>query len=205
VVSADSGHARPNDSWVMGRLLRDYEQHQAPFHPDKASANWEALRASVFKVSTNHTPGSIVADWVWCSGLTIIVLQLVIATVPFVLYREWIVLAITVGGTALALIQGSLPQWKSEKWSCPTGSTSTVSFTQGIGSRHLMVILASPRGHDLGILAAGCGRILASVSARICMTLLAALWIILLLTVAGLKQGSWCTYYPFSLARLSLV
>ena len=65
---------------------------------------------------------------------------------------------------------------------------------QGNGSHHAIVILGKKGvGLDLEILAQGTRTERASWVARIATGVLALLWIILLLTVAGIKQNTWCT------------
>ena len=36
VVGAKSGHSRDNKSWMIGRLVRDYEQRATPHADDKS-------------------------------------------------------------------------------------------------------------------------------------------------------------------------
>ncbi|KAI4599878.1 hypothetical protein KJ359_001614 [Pestalotiopsis sp. 9143b] len=54
----------------------------------------------------------------------------------------------------LALIGGSLPQWRKEKWATKKGGGPTVALTTGVGSRQVIVILGREKvGLDLSILA----------------------------------------------------
>ncbi|KAK2814561.1 hypothetical protein FQN49_008152 [Arthroderma sp. PD_2] len=93
----------------------------------------------------------------------------------------------------LALMHGALPQWKREKWSAVgTGDGYTVSLTLGNGSRHVMVILGNDLGFDMEILAAGNVRFRLSLWERIGLLMLAILWIGLLITIAGVSEGTWC-------------
>lgn len=63
---------------------------------------------------------------------------------------------VTVIGNFLALVGSSLPQWNTEKWSCPKEGGATVTITQGNGSRNAITILGKPKiGLDLEILARG--------------------------------------------------
>lgn len=192
VIGAKSGHARDNKSWVIGRLLRDYEQRAKPHTTDKESPNWEALRVSVFRLVSGSQAGRPAYDWVFYSGFVIVLIQLSIAVVPLWLYREWIVFLITICGTVLAFSHGALPQWKKEKWECPKGAGGTVTVTQGNGSRHAMVILGSQDTPDLEILAYCDGNIVCALSTRIGSAVQTVLWLAMVITVAGLKQGAWC-------------
>jgi hypothetical protein len=79
------------------------------------------------------------------------------AAVPFGLYYDWGVFMITGAGTILALITGSLHQWRAEKFACRRNTKKVVAITQGNGSRYVMVIFGCRRGLDLEDLAAGEG------------------------------------------------
>lgn len=192
VIGAKSGHARSNKSWVIGRLLRDYEQQAEPFTKDKNSPSWESLRVSVFRFIPGSRAGRPIYDWVWCSGFAVVMIQLSIAIVPLCLYGEWVVMLITVCGTILAFSHGALPQWSKEKWECPKSGGGTVTVTQGNGSRHAIVILGSQDAPDLEILAYCDGNTACALSTRTGSAIQTALWLALVITVAGLKQGAWC-------------
>lgn len=192
VIGAKSGHARNNRSWVIGRLLRDYEQRAKPLTKEKESPSWEALRVSVFRFVPGSKAKPPVYDWVWGSGFVVVLIQLSIAIVPLCLYGEWIVMLITVCGTILAFSHGALPQWRKEKWECPKTGGGTVTVTQGNGSRHAMVILGGQDAPDLEILAYCDGNTVCALSTRTGSAIQTALWLALVITVAGLKQGAWC-------------
>ena len=192
IIGAKSGHARQNRSWVIGRLLRDYELRADPLSTEKDSASWESLRVSVFKSVPGSESGRPVFDWIWYSGFIVFALQVGIATVPLCLHREWIIMLITIWGTLLAFSHGTLPQWEKEKWECPKGGGGTVTITQGNGSRHAMIILGSKATPDLEILAYCDGNTKCTLSTRTGSAIQAALWLALVITVAGLRQGAWC-------------
>ena len=192
VIGAESGHSRHNKSWIIGRLLRDLERRAAPLERDKSSRNWESLRVSIFEVVPGSEAGRPTHDFVWYSGFGVVFIQLGIAIVPLCLYAEWIVLLITVCGTLLAFSQGALSQWPEEKWECPKSGGKTVTITQGNGSRQAFVILGSENALDLEILAHCDGNLSSSLWTRIISGIQAGLWVMLLITVGGLKQGSWC-------------
>ncbi|KAI3390534.1 hypothetical protein diail_9272 [Diaporthe ilicicola] len=161
VVGAKSGHVRENHSWVIGRLLRDFEQSQTAPRVDKASPRYEALRVSVFQADSKRKAGLPARDWVWYSGFAVILIQVAISAVPTAVYHDWAPILITTSGTTLAFIQGSLRQWREEKWACPTTGGWTVSLTPGngnilavglIGMIHNLVAASLPRGPSaLGI------------------------------------------------------
>lgn len=191
IVNAASGHQRENKAWIIGRLLRDFEKRASPFTSDRESLEWEALRVSVFKWNEHRDQGRPDRDWLWHSGYVIIVLQLSIAVIPLALSSEWATLVLVAGGIILASAQAALPQWRAEKWGCPKNG-QTVSVTKGNGHRHVMVILGSPKALDLEILASGLEDAEQQFLTKAGVATLAGLWTVLLITVAGLKQGSWC-------------
>ena len=227
VIAAADGHSRTVKSWLLSRLLRDFDarcddemRHEQPHAiiptseqrlekaPSKSSATagatstsrakpWEALRVSVFQFNQNPPTAHAVPtlDWLWYSGFFVILLQLVIAMLPWVLNREWATFLITAAGNALALIHAALPQWNEEKWACPQNGGSTITLTQGNGSRHAVVILGNKgrgKGLDLSILAKATRTSRPHLSTRIAIAILTLLWIVLLITVAGLQDNSWC-------------
>lgn len=192
VVGAQSGHSRDNKSWVIGRILRDYEQRASPHTQDKNSSSWEALRVSIFRIKANTVTGVPAYDWVWFTGLCVVLIQVVIALVPLLLHREWIVLLLTCSGTLLAFSNGLLAQWCDEKWHCPKNGGGDVTITQGNGSRHAIVVLGGKNAPDLEILAYSNSSMISSLSTRVVAGLQALLWVLVVITVAGLKKGGWC-------------
>lgn len=228
VVGAASGHSRSTSTWILGRLLRDADDrvdremcqehaHVPPGatgdvpqpQPDKASRpEWEALRVTVYNVDDNPPlpHGVPVLDRVWYSGVVAIVIQIAISTIPWAVDGDWSAFLITVTGNILALAGASLPQWSQEKWACPKPPKggSTVAITQGNGSRHAIVILGHRGvGLDLEILALGTRTARPSNLTRLASTVLALLWTMLLVSVAGLDgENSWCrSNFPYSLQQ----
>ncbi|KAL8687110.1 MAG: hypothetical protein Q9224_005250 [Gallowayella concinna] len=191
VVGAKSGHSRNNKSWVIGRILRDYEQHAPPHTQDKNSSSWEALRVSIFRIKDNSKTGIPANDLVWFSGFGVVFVQIMIAIVPLYLHREWMVLLLTFCGTLLAFSNGLLSQWCQEKWDCPKRGGEDVTITQGNGSRHAIVVLGGENSPDLEILSYSDGSMTSSLSTRVVVSLQAVLWVLVVITVAGLKQGGW--------------
>lgn len=159
------------------------------------SKPWEALRVTVLEVEDNPpTPHGVPKlDWVWFSGFGTIIIQLAISAVPWIIHGNWETCMVTLVGNSLALIGGSLPQWRREKWACPKKGGATVTITQGNGSRHAITILGKRGvGLDLEILARGTRTARASLLTRIATTGLAILWILLLVFAAGMQQDTWC-------------
>jgi hypothetical protein len=225
VIGAASGHVRTTKSWILGRLLRDLndklddemadeaahippgeeaeaEQAAAAKPPgivgaSKKAKTWEALRVSVYEVD-EHPPcphGVPLLDPIWFTGWVVILVQLGISIVPWIIHADWSAFLITASGNTLALIEGSLPQWREEKWACTKTGGATVTLTQGNGSRHAIVIKGKKGvGLDLEILAQGTRTSHASVVTRIAIPGLALLWTLFLITVSGIKQNTWCEF-----------
>lgn len=192
VIGAKTGHIRSNRSWVIGRLLRDFESTLDIPKMNKLAPDYEALRVSVFQVDRRHEAGVPIRDWVWYSGFFITLVQIAISVIPLVTSSDWAPLFITIAGVFLAQLQGAIFQWREEKWACPTRGGWTLSLTQGNGSRNVMVILGNNHGLDLEILATTNQTARPSIWTRVFVTLMAILWLVLLVCVAGLNDNSWC-------------
>ncbi|KIY46270.1 hypothetical protein FISHEDRAFT_75796 [Fistulina hepatica ATCC 64428] len=199
LINGANGFVRDNRSWVLGRLLRDFER---PLDDDVA------LCVTVFKASASSKAGVPDIDWYWRSGVVTIILQLIIAAIPCVREDDWSILLITGIGAALALLTGALPQWRFEKWACRRNTNKTLCLTGGNGTRNVMVIIGGGVGLDLEDLAAAesprllrrnkrdTTRILMDLPLAFRITLvscvaLSVLWIIFLIAVTSLKQNTW--------------
>ncbi|PBK95519.1 hypothetical protein ARMGADRAFT_802716 [Armillaria gallica] len=189
VINAENGYKRDNKSWVLGRLLRDFER---PLD-DKVG-----FRITVFEAVEADLAGVPSVDLWWYSGLVVIIIQLAVAAVPCALHGNWSILFITAAGTMLALITGALPQWRREKWACRRNRNKVLCVTGGNGTRYVMVILG--RGLDLEDLAAaesprmrrrGKDDNSEFFFTQVVCLLLATLWIIILITVTALKEDTW--------------
>jgi hypothetical protein len=199
LINSTNSFVRDNRSWVLGRLLRDFER---PMEND------DALRVTVFEASASSEAGEPVNDWYWKSGIFVIFVQLVVAAIPCIREDDWSILLITSAGTILALFTGALPQWRFEKWACRRNTKKTFCLTGGNGTRDVMVIIGKEVGLDLEDLAAAeSPRLLRRNERRtqrklmdlplafritqISCIALSVLWIILLITVTSLKQNTW--------------
>ncbi|GAB1316938.1 hypothetical protein MFIFM68171_07148 [Madurella fahalii] len=136
VINARTGFSRTNNSWLLGRVLRDHEL-RIDACPGPLAARLSALNADRAELEhaglEHHAPlrtslridiftddggqGTLPrVDRVWILGWATIVLQLAIAGLPWALYGDWAVFLVTAAGTLLALATGSLRQWALEKW-----------------------------------------------------------------------------------------
>jgi hypothetical protein len=91
------------------------------------------------------------------------------------------------------LLRACFRALSDEKWACRRNAKKNVILTRGNGSQHAIVILGDGNGLDFEDLAAGQTNVdvSASYGTRICVTVLAALWILLLITAAGIKKNAW--------------
>ncbi|KAH8744686.1 hypothetical protein F5883DRAFT_609797 [Diaporthe sp. PMI_573] len=137
VINLDSGYARDNKNWVIGRLLRDSEARAQRMKPPGN----EAIRISIWDAVKNHKKPAEHHYWsihIW--GLVFMTIQLGLSIVPLALYGDWSILLITGAGTILSIIMGALPQWTAEKLPNRQNSKSVFALTVGNGSRDVMVI-----------------------------------------------------------------
>lgn len=133
-------------------------------------------------------------DRIYFLGFGSSIAQLGIAAIPCGVFGDWGILLVTVSGILLSFATGSISQWSKEKWACrEQPSEKTVILTRGNGSQHAIVVIGNGKGLDLEDLAAGPTNldVSASRSTRIAITFLAALWILLLITAAGIKENTW--------------
>ena len=206
VLNARSGMQRQNRSWILGRILRDWEQRCE--HSGKSYA----LVVTVFQATENseHRAGQPTIDRIWYSGVLAILLQMIIAALPGLLYGNWLIVTVTLGGTILALAGGSLPQWRAEKWSCRKideesmkhglKKQKTIALTRGNGGKHVIIIHSDGVGLDLEDLAGG--RCEKNRSTLPLTLTLAASWIIVLLMVSNLSEHSW---YLLAVAAVGMI
>ena len=224
VINGESGYVRDNTSWIIGRIVRDFDEWKDKGKPDgpisqklkrmlddkdkfdRAAADNEApgsgakleypkkagLCVSVYKAegANQGCPGY---DFIYFTGFATIVLQLGIAAIPCGIFGDWGIFLITISGIILSFATGALDQWKEEKWACRDKSPKNVVLTRGNGSQHAIVILGDRKGFDLEDLAAGQTNVEVSApgKTRFLVIILAALWILLLITASGLKENTW--------------
>ena len=122
-----------------------------------------ALVATVARASKTQEAGVPSLGAVWWIVAIVIVIQIIIAALPGSIYAFWSWLTITVSGTLLTLLHGSLPQWREEEWdgrrlgekqmkttqwSKPRREDKTIILTPGNGSTHALVIVSEGYGLD---------------------------------------------------------
>ncbi|KAJ8592775.1 hypothetical protein M405DRAFT_887689 [Rhizopogon salebrosus TDB-379] len=174
VVNAKTGYVRTNNSWPLGRLLRD---HHSPHYQ-----NPKGLTVSMYFVSKSKPAGIPDKDWVYYSGVATIIAQSIISVLPVIFSRNWLVFIITMCGILLALVGSALPQWRTEKWAARrVDKREVICLTRGNGSNSVIVIA---RGSCY--CASG-----ANPFTTVATFILAILWIIHLLTVQALDTDAW--------------
>ena len=215
VINARSGIKRENLSWMLGRILRDWEKHSTCDYNGRP-----ALTVSIFRFceekyksvrkdgkprpaprdlernkhksdgEIRFTPPCPKMDLMWYTGIFVMVVQWAVAAVAGIIEKDWLIMTITISGTFLSLAGGALPQWKQEKWSCRRLSEpKTVILTRGNGHRHLMILHSLGAGPDLEDLATA--RASAHWSTFPLLLLLAISWGVILLSVSNLYTDTW--------------
>lgn len=204
VINAKTGYSRSNHSWILSRMMRDFEWWFPRLVKPAERHKLESLREqskdpqnvrvglciSVWQCTKASGRGS--GDFVYWIGLLVAVLQIAIAAIPWGLYGEWFTFMVTTAGTVLAFASSALPQWAEEKvgvrhWT----ERKDIILTEGNGAHDAILLLGCQDGLDLEALA-GPYRLLKSPwTTRILSVTLATLWVALLLSVAGWQQHTW--------------
>lgn len=151
------------------------------------------LCISIYEPSKSKVAGKPKHDLIYWSGLAVAMAQVIVAAIPIGTSGDWTIIMITIGGTLFALVTGSLPQWRVEKWACRRSSPNTYILTRGNGAQHAIVILGNGRGLNLEDLAVA-GQMKppsSDIPTRFCLALISVLWISLLITAAGVKTNTW--------------
>ncbi|KAM3515859.1 hypothetical protein MY11210_000399 [Beauveria gryllotalpidicola] len=173
VINPHSGQVTTNSSWIIGRIMRDFE-----FWMDNR------IRESL--------DAAIQSSWMHRRRVGLCVSIYKADVIALAVYGDWSILLIFASGTLLALSTGSLGQWSREKWACRKDTRKNFVLTQGNGSQHAIVVIGDDKGLDLEDLAIGLdGRVPTSLTARITVMVLALLWVFLLITATGIKQHTW--------------
>ena len=215
-INGRSGYHRTNSSWILGRLLRDYENGSwgAPqVHKDlhemlKGEGKPKSgLCISLFNATSDKpipaAPNELEKggepatepklDWWWISSYIVAFMQFGIAAIPWGIWGEWEIFMVTAFGTLLSFSAGSFQQWRRERWSCRRVNEKggTYILTRGNGAQHALLIVAKQGSLNLEDLAASTEEIQLSISARVMALIQLVLWIALLVTVDGLENHTW--------------
>jgi hypothetical protein len=216
VFTAKNGYVRANNSWVLSRLLRDFESwmdiavrnklddmmrnrhNYMRKHARKGTKipmpKKSGLCISIYEPSKTRKAGEPSRDLVYWSGFVVAIVQLTVATVPIATDRDWSVMIITAVGTVLAFLTGALPHWRTEKWFGRRNARNAYILTRGNGAQHALMILGNGHGLNLEDLAVGAENLdtaSAGWTTRALLFTLGCFWIALLIGAAGLSQPSW--------------
>jgi len=146
-----------------------------------------SIRIDIFELGV---PSTLSLDLVWWLGWVTVVGQIVIASLPWILYHNWVVIVVVISGNFLSLLTSALPQWREEKWAGRTLDSDNVTcLTRGNGHLHIMVFIGSQGSWDLETLATATSA--PRPESPLVSLVLVLLWSCLLITVAGLKEHAW--------------
>jgi len=201
VINCNNGYVRDNYSWVLGRIVRDKEYRIAELTRTKEkpknaqgeidSTGEVSLAIDLFVAEASNVNGPRKGR-AWYIHWLVILLQQVIAAIPWIIWNDWSVFMITASGTFLAVVTAGLPQWPAEKWTKKLDKSNkdkTVALTRGNGHQYVMLILCHEGAWDLEAMASGRQRVVTGTKFFMC--LFSLLWIVLLITVTGLKEHTW--------------
>ena len=165
LINLESGYARDNFSWAVGRVFRRFETRwvssdalvvevfstvgKAEWGPGEGGKNGKATHGK----QKHSYAGRPIWGYVRVLSYIVILVQLGIAAIPFGLYGNWGIFFVAATGQALVFATTALPQWRVEKLSCRKGSKKNIALTRGNGSRYVAVILGNGVGLDLEDLA----------------------------------------------------
>ena len=207
-VAVVGGQRKINESWVIGRFIRDLELNNERRNPDQ-TPKLGGLCVKFYQANGESCKPH--RDKIWWSFAFFMTCQFALAAAP--LYHwNWSILMVTGFGTLLALVMGSLPQWKREKFhgrmsegkerrekvekgkagkEGGKGKSTTYVLTRGNGHSHVFVIRVSEDDSFIRLDDLAISRPISHRRERASIVLLAALWILLLVMVGGMKQDAW--------------
>jgi hypothetical protein len=146
VINVNNGQSRGNNSWVLGRTMRDFEWWMGrpvrekveevkknKFNFDREQAEKQGKDPG--KVEFPAHAGLVVSFWkvdpdkkdqlqkpgrdiLFWSGVIIAIVQLGISAIPLGIYGNWGVFLVTASAICLCFTTGFWKQWGREKWAC---------------------------------------------------------------------------------------
>ena len=169
LVNTEAGYSQTHISWILGRVLRDLEQNTVNGDHNPC--------VTLFRATANT--GMIRYDWVWYSGVVVIILH--VAALAWALSRNWLILLATACGTLLALGGGTLPRWKAEKWACRPNLPETYCSMRG--NDHQQVVVIESAGMDMNLEDLACSRVRKPPYHQVLTGQLAISWTIFLMSM----------------------
>ncbi|KAI9151427.1 hypothetical protein HJFPF1_08629 [Paramyrothecium foliicola] len=188
LVNSSNGFTREVRSWALGRLLRDHEaRHAIDPRPIEDGGRAESIRVDIFHLGPVTSPEP---DFVWWLGWATLVLQFIIAVIPWAVYGNWAVMLLTLCGTLLAALTCAMPQWVEEKWAGSKLQREKITcLTRGNGHFHVMVFIGDAGSWNLEQLSTSVFR--SRPETRWVSLVLAVAWTALLISVSGLEEQTW--------------
>jgi len=146
VINAENGMSRGNGSWVLGRVMRDFEYWMGNPVEEKVkelkNSKWQYEKDQAKKQGKDPDKigfpahaGLVVSFWkfdpdkknqlqkpgrdiLFWSGVIVAILQLGISAIPLGVYGNWGVFLVTASAIIFCLLTGCQSQWHREKWAC---------------------------------------------------------------------------------------
>jgi hypothetical protein len=146
VINAENGQSRGNGSWVLGRVMRDFEYwmgnpveekvkelKEQKWRYDKEQAKLKGKDPGTIEYPAHA--GLVVSFWkfdpdkkkqfqkpgrdiLFWSGIFVAIVQVGISAVPLGVYGNWGVFLVTICAIILCFLTGCQNQWRREKWAC---------------------------------------------------------------------------------------
>lgn len=129
------------DNILKERHVHLLQTSKGPAPPRPVQAG---LCISVYEPNKSKIAGVPTLSLVYWTGLAVVLMiQMLVAAIPFAISGDESILVITLSGTIFALMAGSLSQWKAEKWACRRKLSSPYILTTGNGAQHVILILGN--------------------------------------------------------------
>ncbi|KUL89159.1 hypothetical protein ZTR_03704 [Talaromyces verruculosus] len=227
VVNAKPGWITANRSWVIGRLWRDFDNwmsttigdllnsmldakfeeeksKERTFFPDSEIDIPRPTRTGLCIAVYKEDPrsrGLVGRDRLYYIGFAVCIIQIGIAAIPLGIFGDWSIFLITTAGVILSFTSYSIHQWGKEKQGPRANIERPVFITRGNGSQFAILILGSREGVDFQRLAAG-EELQVTRFVQIQITVLAVLWVVLLITATGIKAHTWFLFAVCTIGTL---
>ncbi|KAG8626033.1 hypothetical protein KVT40_006434 [Elsinoe batatas] len=213
VGNCDTGYIRSNNSWILGRILRDREHipdtldksNHPPSEIPDGSTGIVSLAIEVF-IAEDDDLQKPHYGLIWWLSWALIALQHGIAAIPAMLNNDWSIVVVTSFGSFLAVLTSSLPQWKMEKWPgrrLRKDERKPIILTRGNGHQYVMLILSHSGVHDLEATAAGRLHVLPHTA--LVLAVMTSFWIVLLIAATGPTENTWYLIWIGALGMLQHV
>ncbi|KAF2243460.1 hypothetical protein BU26DRAFT_118097 [Trematosphaeria pertusa] len=137
LMNMQSGESRKNRSWLLSRLVRNLEK--------QAGCGTSGLSVSIFYAGTGGRPsqvGSGLPTALFDVGNITALVQILVAAVPWCMYRDPTVLMLTAFGLTLSNLVVTMPVWRAEKFTARRegAKKGVYALMRGSGHRHVFII-----------------------------------------------------------------